>query len=423
MTDMTPSWQADPTGRHDHRYWDGTSWTEHVADAGVAAVDPYDGPAAGAATSADPAGLSTGWGATPTEDAGAGASTWGGGTATGWGAPAPSGAADAPTTGTGWNATAAATPTASTPTTWGASASEPTTHEPETSEPEAATPAAEADTQAFPAAGEPTTVWGASETPFTDTGTQATVERDVYEQTVAPAVRAEGEPPKGQGKALLLVGLALFAVVALVVAILLTNDDEDAGGDGDLTSRVSEELREDDGVLAGVPTEDADCVADHIVDQIGPERLDGVNLGEEPPPDLSGDLAAALTGGINACEIDAEQLTGDGSTIGAETDDETDGRAEDGDGSDAAADDTVTADGGNDVDLTDPDQLDQVLVESFTSAYGIDRERAECLASRLTDAMREGTTDPNNPFGTQEEYVEHLEACDITPEEVGFVGT
>jgi len=33
-------WFADPGGRHQHRYWDGAGWTEHVADAGVAALDP-----------------------------------------------------------------------------------------------------------------------------------------------------------------------------------------------------------------------------------------------------------------------------------------------------------------------------------------------------------------------------------------------
>jgi hypothetical protein len=44
MTDLPASWQTDPTGRHDHRYWDGTRWTEHVADAGVASTDPYDEP-------------------------------------------------------------------------------------------------------------------------------------------------------------------------------------------------------------------------------------------------------------------------------------------------------------------------------------------------------------------------------------------
>ncbi len=34
-------WQPDPTGRHQHRYHDGTSFTAHVADNGVASSDPY----------------------------------------------------------------------------------------------------------------------------------------------------------------------------------------------------------------------------------------------------------------------------------------------------------------------------------------------------------------------------------------------
>jgi hypothetical protein len=33
-------WYPDPRGRHDHRYWDGATWTAHVADAGVADTDP-----------------------------------------------------------------------------------------------------------------------------------------------------------------------------------------------------------------------------------------------------------------------------------------------------------------------------------------------------------------------------------------------
>jgi hypothetical protein len=40
------AWHPDPSGAHDHRYWDGERWTEHVADAGVASIDPLpDGPA------------------------------------------------------------------------------------------------------------------------------------------------------------------------------------------------------------------------------------------------------------------------------------------------------------------------------------------------------------------------------------------
>jgi hypothetical protein len=36
------AWHPDPTGKHDHRWWDGERWTEHVADAGQASVDPLD---------------------------------------------------------------------------------------------------------------------------------------------------------------------------------------------------------------------------------------------------------------------------------------------------------------------------------------------------------------------------------------------
>ena len=35
-----PHWAADPTGRHQHRFWDGTRWTEHAATNGVTYSDP-----------------------------------------------------------------------------------------------------------------------------------------------------------------------------------------------------------------------------------------------------------------------------------------------------------------------------------------------------------------------------------------------
>ncbi len=81
-TSWPPGWFPDPTGRHDHRWWDGAAWTQHVADAGIAGLDPlpdrsgpqsqgdlpgrHDGPGAGAApapSSSDPvagAALATG---------------------------------------------------------------------------------------------------------------------------------------------------------------------------------------------------------------------------------------------------------------------------------------------------------------------------------------------------------------------------
>ena len=34
------AWLADPGGRHELRYWDGSAWTPHVSDHGVTSVDP-----------------------------------------------------------------------------------------------------------------------------------------------------------------------------------------------------------------------------------------------------------------------------------------------------------------------------------------------------------------------------------------------
>ncbi len=35
-----PAWHPDPTGRYDHRYWDGQEWTDHVSRQGVQLTDP-----------------------------------------------------------------------------------------------------------------------------------------------------------------------------------------------------------------------------------------------------------------------------------------------------------------------------------------------------------------------------------------------
>jgi uncharacterized protein DUF2510 len=42
MTDNPPGWHPDPTGRHEHRYWDGSKWTDNVADQGNMSNDPVE---------------------------------------------------------------------------------------------------------------------------------------------------------------------------------------------------------------------------------------------------------------------------------------------------------------------------------------------------------------------------------------------
>ena len=40
MSEHPPGWHPDPMGRHEHRYWDGTQWTDNVADQGEMSMDP-----------------------------------------------------------------------------------------------------------------------------------------------------------------------------------------------------------------------------------------------------------------------------------------------------------------------------------------------------------------------------------------------
>ena len=47
---MTPAtaalgeWRADPSGRHEYRFWDGSAWSENVSDHGESAIDPLTAP-------------------------------------------------------------------------------------------------------------------------------------------------------------------------------------------------------------------------------------------------------------------------------------------------------------------------------------------------------------------------------------------
>jgi hypothetical protein len=40
MAGTPAGWYADPLGKYEHRYWDGSAWTENVATAGVTSTDP-----------------------------------------------------------------------------------------------------------------------------------------------------------------------------------------------------------------------------------------------------------------------------------------------------------------------------------------------------------------------------------------------
>jgi len=43
MSDAPANWYPDPTQRHEYRYYDGSTWTDHVSDRGVTSSDPLQG--------------------------------------------------------------------------------------------------------------------------------------------------------------------------------------------------------------------------------------------------------------------------------------------------------------------------------------------------------------------------------------------
>ncbi|HEU0170916.1 MAG TPA: DUF2510 domain-containing protein [Acidimicrobiales bacterium] len=62
MNASAPGWQPDPSGRHEYRYWDGSTWTDDVSDAGLTSVDPAPGlaaPGGPASSGSAPAGEPT----------------------------------------------------------------------------------------------------------------------------------------------------------------------------------------------------------------------------------------------------------------------------------------------------------------------------------------------------------------------------
>jgi hypothetical protein len=62
MNATAPGWQPDPSGRHEYRYWDGSTWTDDVSDAGLTSVDPAPGlaaPGGPASSGSAPAGEPT----------------------------------------------------------------------------------------------------------------------------------------------------------------------------------------------------------------------------------------------------------------------------------------------------------------------------------------------------------------------------
>ncbi len=366
MTDNAPGWQSDPTGRFEHRYWDGSQWTDNVANAGVASTDAYEASA----------------------DAGAGDPTVVGGADdqdSAWAAP---------------TAAQPATPVDQTAT-WPASPPPPS----------------------FPPAGGPPPV----------------------------------APPGGSKRGLLIGGGILAVVVLAIGAFLLLGGDDD---DDEVRTDLVAGLR----AQGGLSADDAECLADAIIDEVGTDDLEGEDFSTQPDA-ISDEL---LADSLDGCDIDEQALgggddsdDGDGDSTTTTEDDgapsdgeeygddpELDALYDDCEDGDMAACDTLFFDspidseyeafaetcggrteasgglcegsdgegGSEDTLLPEdmPENFDEMLSEAY-EGMGLSPEKASCLADRISEAVSSGELSEDDAFSG---FFGFFEDCDIDPSEI-----
>lgn len=411
--DREPGWLPDPTGRHDHRYWDGAAWTEHVADAGVAGNDPYDPapePTAGAAapwatTTADPAPTAEpdrGPEPEPTpepqppepEPEASGTLTWN---------PAAR-PADLPGPRPTQPQPSPAAPAGSTPPSSPAASPFATPTSPAT--PPAAQPAGPSPTgwASAPASPYPTTPPVASSLPTPEEVEDALARPAEPEAPPTPVVPPTGPAPTpaaptapvptpgssgddGSGRKRLLLGVGALLVVAVVVGLVLV-----LGGGTSERDRVTDDLaawiRTQDNTNSD---EDVECLADAIVDKLGTRVLADADFSSPVP--LSGANGArfitAYASGVQSCEIASSQLSlpdpgqagGDGSPGTTEV-------------------------------LSEDEQAEQ-----YQEQYDLAEEQARCLAKADIDVRRRAEAGEQL---TTEQLLAYIDACQVPREALGL---
>lgn len=358
MSDNPAGWQPDPTGKHEHRYWDGTQWTDNVADGGVAGTEPYE-----------PVASET---------------------------PPPSAEPD------------------------------PTTPE----APTVVTPVPGDDTTSYPTA-------SGAPPPFAPPPPY-----------VPPTPVATGGGDDDGNKRRLIIGGAILALVALaVIALIALGGDDDESVRTELASAI-----EGDTSMSG---EQAQCVADLLIDEAGEDAFKDTNFdAEDPPPEF---IAAAVAVGAQTfadeCGVDEAAFGGTDSGDDGDADDGGDGgeqTVEDlenacADGDFGACDDLYFAaqlgseledfgstcggiadpqlgeceatNGGQDASTTDgvtDDDVDDILTDAY-KGMGLTEEQAECLTEQILDAMESGELSEEQAMT---EVFSYLADCDISMEDL-----
>lgn len=381
MTDATASWQPDPTGRHDHRYWDGSRWTEHVADAGVSATDPYEGthappestdeaaPAAEAETAAAEPEVG------PTDDT----PTSGEPTITGPAVDAPTvetPAAEAPTA----EAPAVEAPTAEVPTAEAPTAEAPTAEAPAVEEPAEPTAPMAATPMAAATSDEPTA-------PI-DAGASEAIPEPTAEVPLATAPLAT-EPAGGGGggssRSTTRIALAVgaVAVVAIILAVIVL-----AGGDSGSGSDAKAKLASALETESNLSRKDAACVAAQVVDEIGASRFKDVDPAR-PPKDLADDLPVAVGKGFVNCHVDTS--TAVNGPLGSGT--------------------STSSPLG--FDPGEASSFQDLLAHQYETGFHLSKAKADCLAKAMTEAIGSGKVVQGDATSS-DFFKDFLDACHVS---------
>jgi hypothetical protein len=244
----------------------------------------------------------------------------------------------------------------------------------------------------MPTTGEPTTAL-----PPTDDDPEPPTE-----VAATPSRSGDGGDGSSQSRRGVLILVALVLLGAAVGAFLLLQGDDDGDGGGTDTAAaatLSEQLQDLDSEVQFTP-EDADCMANVMVERIGEERIAAIDIRDAPPEEDAEELNSAFNAALDECDVEPTNASdGDASTDDGPTGD---------DGNDGSTDATIDS----------PDDLqafEDLYAEGFKTSYGLTDEEARCLAKKLTDAVRTGEVQENEAFG---KFFDYLDQCGIARERI-----
>jgi hypothetical protein len=291
------------------------------------------------------------------------------------------------------------TPTAGTPTVPGPAVDAPTVEQPAPDAPTGEAPtsetAAEAPTVEQPV--EPTTPMASAPADPTTPIEPAAVEPEPTAVEAPSPTEPDGAGSGGgtSSTTRIAIGVGLVAVVAIILAVVVL-----AGGDSSGSSakaKVADVLESQDHLTH----KDATCVADHVVDALGASRLDGVKdfNPATPPQDLATDLPSAVSDGVVQCHVDTSKIPAGGPlTSGTNTT--------------------------SPLGVADPGEvgsLRDLLANQYETGFHLSKEKADCLAKAMTDAISSGKV-AQGDAASSDFFTAFLDACHVSLDDLAPPG-